>query len=207
MLRYVEIYNYCGEWIMLIVNPDTYDVEWCACNYRTFDDLCDDLEEIRCMITLDELRTFKPTLKQDTDILSHNKELMRNANVVRRALWHKHNKYLHEISEIFFEDESHERDIQIIVYNNNAVNYSIIVLNCDNVPIWMHEGYRYFGKVMFDVRRIQHMADIGHDISKLDGCGIECANRLYPVNCFFNEYYECMKYNVRLGQLVKVHFK
>lgn len=86
MLRYVEIYNYCGEWIMFIVNPDTDEVEWCACNYRTFDDLCDDLEEIRRMMTLDELHYFKPTLKHDTDTLSFNKELRMNADTIRRAL-------------------------------------------------------------------------------------------------------------------------
>lgn len=177
MLRYVEIYKYEGEWIMLIVNPDTDEVVWCACNYRTFDDLCDDLEEIRRMMTLDELHSFKPTLKQDTDTLSLNKVLRMNADTVRRALYHKQNKYLHEISELYFE-ESHEKDIQIVVYNNNTVTFSIVVLNCDNKPIWIHGGYRDFRKVMLDVRRIQELADSGHDVERIKGYGIECGNVL-----------------------------
>lgn len=208
MLRYVEIYNYCGEWIMLIVNPDTYGVEWCACNYRIFDDLCDDLEEIRRMMTLDELNSFKPTLKQDTDTLSANKELRMNADTIRRALCHKQNKYLHEISELFFE-EPRKQDISIIVYNN-TVTFSVVVLNHDNEPIWIHGGYRDFRKVMLDVRRIQELADSGHDVEMMKGYGIECDNGLRPATDFFLSgaygYYNYLELCVRLGHLVKVIF-
>lgn len=207
MLRYVEIYLYRGEWIMLIVNPDTDEVEWCVCNYRTFDDLCDDLEEIRRMMTLDELHSFKPTLKQDTDTLSANKELRMNADTIRRALWHKQNKYLHEISELFFEEPG-KRDISIIVYNNNTITFSVVVLNHDNKPIWIHGGYRDFRKVMTDIRYIEYLADIGHEIRGLSGYGIECDGVLHPAIDFFINgavgYYEYLELGVRLGQLVKV---
>lgn len=208
MLRYVEIYLYRGEWIMFIVNTDTDEVEWCACNYRLFDDLCDDLEEIRGMMTLDELHFFKPTLKQDIDTLSANKELRMNADMIRRALWHKQNKYLHEISELFFE-EPRKQDIRIIVYNNNTVNFSVVVLNRDNEPIWAHEGYRDFRRVAESIRRIQKLSDAGRDISRLVGCGIEYGDKLYPITYFFNsikKYYEHMEYCALCGQIIRIEF-
>lgn len=93
------------------------------------------------------------------------------------------------------------------MYNNNTVTFSVVVLNHDNKPIWIHGGYRDFRKVMTDIRYIEYLADIGHEIRGLSGYGIECNGELHPAIDFFINgavgYYEYLELGVRLGQLVK----
>ena len=115
---------------------------------------------------------------------------------------------MHEISELFFE-EPRKQDISIIVYNNNTVTFSVVVLNQDDEPIWAHGGYRDFRRVMASIRRIQHLSDAGHDISRLIGCGIEYRDKLYPITYFFDslmKYYKHMEYCALCGQVIRIEF-
>lgn len=76
MLRDLEIYNYHGEWIVFVIKPDTDHVEWCACNYRSYMDIEEDIENIRDMTLTRELKSYEPTIPHDGETLKHNEELI-----------------------------------------------------------------------------------------------------------------------------------
>lgn len=141
MLHDIEIYDYKGEWIAFILNSETSEVEWCACNYRTYGDLDDDLNEIRNLTTLEELHSFKATLPNDTHTALCMQELKYHADLVRRALHNKQDKYMYDFNQLFFDDVPN-RKIKTVAYKLGENSYSLVALNSAGTPIWCHGGYR-----------------------------------------------------------------
>lgn len=203
MLHDIEIYNYKGEFIMFVLNTETEQVEWCACNYRTYADLESDFNEIINLTTLEELHSFKATLPNDTHTVLCMQELKYHADVVRRALHNKQDDYMYDFNQLFFDDVPN-RKIKTVVYKLGENSYSLVALNSAGTPIWCHGGYRGHIQVMKDVRLLQELDD-EEQIKLLPGCGIE----LHSITDYYSStenYCKYLEQGAMSGQIIRIEF-
>ena len=199
MLRDLEIYNYHGEWIVFVTNPDTGHVEWCACNYRIYTDMMEDIENIRDMTLTRELKSYEPTIPHDEETLKRNEELINKKDGVRVALWKNQAKYLHEFDQLFFGDLP-ERKIKIIAYKVGDNAFSLIALNRAGIPIWCRAGYRGHITIMQDIRMLKEINN-EEIIKNLPRCSV-----VKGFNDNMREYYCYLENSAMSGQIIRIEF-